>query len=650
MLLTKILHSHPAKASLLPTAISHRFTCAFAAFSIVSLSTACAQQIIQVPGNASTVQAGINLANNGDTVNIAPGLYAGPVNFHGKSITVQGSGPGVIIEGSQDGPVVTFDSGETRSAILQNVTISNGSALGGISAGGIFIDGASPTIQNSTISGNLQCGIGVNDGAPAILNNEINTTVLGLYIPGCMSAEIPQAPYGGGILLYGPSNDGLQTQIIGNTIENNQVMFGGGGINVISASLPLIENNVLRNNYTNDTGAGIFVFGDTAPLIVQNLIYGNTINPTLLVPAGNVGAGLSVEVTTGQFDSVPVLVVNNTIAENQLLLFPPALTQGSQFNAGGQTQRIQLFNNLIIGTTAQAPIFCDPPTNGSLPPPTFVGNDVYDLDNPGAVLYSDACTNQTGISGNISADPLFATGATDTHPYQLLLASPAVDAGDNQAPALPSLDILGQPRIQNARGLSTAIVDMGVYEYAGVPGPPPPPANFTLTVSPSSATIQQGKSATFAVAITPSAANLGAVTLACTGLPDNASCTFTPSLLEFTTTGQQSSVLTVTTGTAVTTASRAHRIDTNRSMTLAGFLLVPFLLGLKRRNRARSFSAGPHLLASLCLLCFAAGLSGCGKDTYIVYTPPQTYSFAVHATAVNSGLSKQSAVTLTVDQ
>jgi hypothetical protein len=343
-----------------------------------------------------------------------------------------------------------------------------------------------------------------------------------------------------------------------------------------------------------------------------------------------------------------VLVVNNTIVANQLLLGPPAPTQGSQFLAGGQMQRIQLFNNLIIGTTSQAPIECLPLAVQPVAPPTFMANDVYDLDNPGAVLYWDACPNQTGISGNISADPLFATGTMDAHPYELLLASPAVDAGDNQAPSLPTLDILSQPRIQNAKGLSTAIVDAGVYEYAGVPAPPPPPANFTLAVSPASATVQQGQSAAFSVAITPSAANLGAVTLACTVLPANASCTFTPSLIAFTSTGQQSSVLTVTTGTAVATASRAHVIDGNLSMTLAGLILVPFLLGLKRRNRVRTLPSG--LLSSLCILCFVLGLSGCGKDTYIVYTPPQTYSFAVQATAVNSGLSKQAAIILTVDQ
>jgi len=625
--------------------------CTFVAFAVVPFGVARAQQVIQVPGNAPTVQAGINMANNGDTVNIAPGTYPGPINFGGKSITVQGSGPGVILEGSQNGPVVVFNSGETRSAILQNVTVTNGSALAPPSAGGIFIEGASPTIQNSTIAGNLQCGIGVINGAPAILNNEIKGTVLGQYITGCVAISLVGDPFGGGILLYGPSNDGLQTQIIGNTIENNQVMFGGGGMNVMSAGLPLIENNVIRNNSSNDAGAGILVGGDTAPLIIQNLIYDNTINPTLYAPAlSDVGAGLNVEVSTGEFESGPVLVVNNTIVGNQLLLVPGAVSQGSQFFASGQMQRVQLYNNLIIGTTSQPPINCfQEYPDDPVAPPNFYSNDLYDLGNPDAPVDSGACPNQTGIFGNISADPLFATGATDAHPYELMLASPAVDAGDNQAPGLPALDLLGQPRIQNAKGLSTAIVDMGVYEYMGVPGPPPPPANFTVSVSPGSATIQQGQSATFSVVVTPSTANLGAVTLGCSGLPANATCTFTPSLLTFSTTGQQTSVLAVSTGMAVAASSRTHQVAGELSIALAGMAFLPFVVGRKRRGRTGKASR-MRLLGPLCVVCFVFGLSGCGKDSYIVYARPQTYSLAVHATAVNSGLSKLGPITLTVGQ
>jgi hypothetical protein len=364
------------------------------ALLVFLLQTAQAQRTIQVPADAPTVQKGIDMANAGDTVNIAPGVYFEGIDYHGKSITVQGSAAGVILDDGQTGPVVTFKSGETRSAILQNVIVRNGSTYFSPSAGGIFISGASPTIQNSTIQGNQKCGIAVFNGAPAILNNEISSTILGVYVEGCAPTAVTGSLYGGGIFLYGTSNDGLQTQIIGNTIENNQVMFGSAGINVLSAGLPLIKNNIIRNNFTNDEGAGIFVQGDTAPSIVQNLIYSNTINPTLGNPASfAVGAGLNVALANGQFSSIPVLIVNNTIVGNKLLLVPGARSQGSQFYADGHMERIHLINNLIIGSTAQSAVDCAQTNPGQqVQPPTFDHNDVYNMNNgTNAPVYSVAC-------------------------------------------------------------------------------------------------------------------------------------------------------------------------------------------------------------------------------------------------------------------
>src|SRR3981189_1016210 len=82
--------------------------------------TALAQRTIHVPGDASTVQAGIDMSNSGDTVSVAPGTYRGPINFNGKAITVSGGGPGVIFDGGhRQGAVVLFDSGETRNSILE---------------------------------------------------------------------------------------------------------------------------------------------------------------------------------------------------------------------------------------------------------------------------------------------------------------------------------------------------------------------------------------------------------------------------------------------------------------------------------------------------------------------------------------------------
>lgn len=632
--------------------------------------TSHAQQTIQVPGDAPTVQAAINMANSGDTVNIAPGTYTEQINFNGKSITVQGSAAGVILQGSLNGPVVTFASGETRSAILQNVTITNGAPTALPGGGGIFINGASPTIQNSILQNNQQCGIGVMAGAPAILNNEISGTTFTSSQGGCAAIPALGIGAGGAILLDGASTDGLEPQIIGNTIENNQVALGSPGINVISAGMPLIQNNIIQDNLTADRGGGIFVYGDSAPSIVQNLIYNNTINPGPITASSgdSVGAGLNIDIITGLFTLFPVLIVNNSIIDNQLLLAPGANAQGSQLFAQDQIQTLQLYNNLIIGSTSQAAIDCVPPPKFVQPPgnpgplvrsaattapsttPTFANNDIYNLGNPGAATFAGVCPDPTGTSGNISADPLFATGVDDPHPYELQLTSPAVDSGDNAAPVLPPLDILGQPRIQNAKKLSTAIVDMGVYEFPGVPGALPPPPTFTLTVNPSAATVILGETTNLTVTITPGAANLGLVQLACIGLPATISCAFTPSPVSLTTASPQTSRLTLTAASAPTTAtSQTSPAHIGRSITLAGCLFLPILLAFKPRSPKRKLHRALYLGIVL-LLISSAGLSGCGKDKFIVLIKPQTYNFVVQGTATNFNESQQAPITLTVTQ
>jgi len=53
-----------------------------------------------------------------------------------------------------------------------------------------------------------------------------------------------------------------------------------------------------------------------------------------------------------------------------------------------------------------------------------------------------------GNNGNISADPLFVNSASDFH---LQATSPAIDAGSNAAPSLPTQDIAGNSRILDGK-------------------------------------------------------------------------------------------------------------------------------------------------------------------------------------------------------
>lgn len=104
--------------------------------------------------DATTIQAGINLAANGDVVVVAQGTYTGVgnvnVNFNGKNITVVSeSGPEfTIIDCQGVAAGFKFLSNETTAAVLDGFTIKNGSSNKGA---GVLIDTASPTIRYCVI-------------------------------------------------------------------------------------------------------------------------------------------------------------------------------------------------------------------------------------------------------------------------------------------------------------------------------------------------------------------------------------------------------------------------------------------------------------------------------------------------------------------
>jgi Right handed beta helix region len=588
------------------------------------------------------------MANTGDTVSVAPGTYSGPINFNGKAITVSGSGPGIILDGGlANGPVVTFNSGEPRGSVLENVTVQNGVSAPSPTAGGIYIDQAAPTITKSIIQNNQGCGIGVVSGAPLIQGNTVinNRADIDTSSPGCL----PNDEFGGGgIVLYGAPTGTLNAEIVGNTIEANAVVQGAAGIYAFDAGRPLIENNTIAHNMGQTLGSGITIFGNTAPVIVQNLVYDNTIDSSTVenTLAADVGAGLNLDLLNGSYHQFPTYIINNTFANN--ILIRAAQQAGTQIEVSSAYDNISFFNNLIVGADLNTAVDCLANQTQPVALPLFDHNDVLNAATS-PYVYSGSCFGQTGKNGNISANPNFAANTNSTYPNQLQLPSPAIDSGNNSAPYLPQLDFLGQPRIQNATGLPTALVDIGAYEYKGIPGVVPPPPGFTLTVNPNTATLQQGQTGTFSVTVTPTAVNLGSVLLTCSGLPAASSCTFTSATMSFTSASPQSSTLTVSIGTAQSSLSRVTSHNSGLSVAFAGLFFIPVLLAGKRGPSNRRF---PEMLriASICVISSCAVLSGCGPDKYIIIGAPQTYQLTVQASAVNSGLSKQASVALVINQ
>jgi hypothetical protein len=432
---------------------------------LLSVARAASAAVINVPGDAATIQSGINAASNGDAVRVAPGTYVENINFNGKAIEVIGTGgPQVTtINGGAAGPVVTFSSGEPAQTMLSGFTITGGTntSRDGF-GGGIVIEGASPTILGNVITGNVACNGGggiLAAGSPVIQSNTITNNS---QQSGCDGGA-----GGGGVLIDGSG----APMLISNVISNNSWLSGnGGGVELSAAGAPILMNNLISGNLATGVfdvedagvagGGGIYIEaqGVSTGVVTGNIVAGNT---------ADLGAGVFIDVVSA---STAPAVVNNTVANNN-----STRSEGSALYTLGFAGPLELFNNLFIGVTSQSAVACDPTFEDN--PPVFEYNDAF---SPAALGFQGSCTVSAGQYGNIAADPLFANSASGD--YHLADSSPAIDVGLNSAAGIPATDYYGNPRIVAGRPEDYPIIDMGAAEFQ--PASPIPTAVPTAMPTP----------------------------------------------------------------------------------------------------------------------------------------------------------------------
>jgi parallel beta-helix repeat protein len=387
---------------------------------------------IRVPADVPTIQNAIDVAAPGETVLVAPGAYVEQIDFRGKAITVTSEqGPETTsINANGAGPVVTFQSGESRATVLSGFTLTGGYSLYG--GAGVLVSGSSPTIRGNIITGNAGCtGVGVYSyfSSPRIENNTISDN----FVSGCSGA------WGIGIYIGGDSN----AEVIGNRITGNSGADAtGAGVALFAAGRPALIGNVIDRNSTRANGGcgwggGLAIANFAEAKIVNNVIVQNV--------ACTAGAIYWIGTGSGNGSTL----VNNTIADNVALSYP-----GVYLNGVGAANRF--FNNVISSANGAA-LFCQATSWAT--GPSLDSNDVFNESDSG---YGGSCTDQTGIHGNISANANFSDPVSGD--YSTGFSSPVVDAGDNAAPYLPATDVAGNPRIASASGVPDRI-DIGAYEF-----------------------------------------------------------------------------------------------------------------------------------------------------------------------------------------
>ncbi|MHB2009499.1 MAG: Ig-like domain-containing protein [Acidobacteriaceae bacterium] len=177
-----------------------------------------------------------------------------------------------------------------------------------------------------------------------------------------------------------------------------------------------------------------------------------------------------------------------------------------------------------------------------------------------------------------------------------------------------------------------------------------PPAEFSLSLSPTSATVAEGSSATTTVSVSPSNGFNAATTFSCSGLPTYSTCTFSP--VSVTPSGAAAtSTLTIATGVKTAIAALGNQSDKRSGGTVlaklfagsGALLAVLFWPGFFGRKRRATWL---RMMAVVFLVSIAMqALSGCGS-TIGNKTPSGTSSVTVTATSGN--LAHTATFTLTV--
>ena len=365
----------------------------------------------------ASLERGIFVADEGDTLNIAEGIYTESNLTIDKNIKFKGEGSELSIVQAAELPatashrVITIAKDATvefEDIAIRHGKTPDGSGFKDTAGGGLFNEGIT-TLNRCLVSHN-QTGSG-------------------------NSIEFDELGHGGGIYNLGTLMLNGTTLSHNQTSDNDDGTSGGGLYNYVGATAliyncTISDNTVAFGQEDSGSGAGILNLGTLT--IHNSTISKNTTKPIGSGGGGSAGGGI-LNTSSGTIDMDHCTIVENT----------------ARLTGGG----ISNFGEINMKHSILAKNICP------------VGPDCAgEINSEGYNLVSD--TKDCSVLGELTGllldvDPLLGPlqdngGPTLTH--LPLTGSPVIDAGDPEFMQDPTTDQTGQPRVMGAR------IDLGAVE------------------------------------------------------------------------------------------------------------------------------------------------------------------------------------------
>ncbi|HEY6292801.1 MAG TPA: choice-of-anchor D domain-containing protein [Terriglobia bacterium] len=222
-----------------------------------------------------------------------------------------------------------------------------------------------------------------------------------------------------------------------------------------------------------------------------------------------------------------------------------------------------------------------------------------------------------------------------------------------------SIPLNFKPQMPGARSATLSIAD-------NAPGSPQTVAlsgtgaSFSLSTSPSTATVNPGSGATYTVSVTPIGGFNAAVTLTCAGSPTYGTCSISPASVTPNGSAAATAMLTVSTLAPAAVPPAAQRLlppgglfEAPRFIKLTWFIwllaggLALVAITRSRARRTWAVLAAALVLAALWTSCASGPASGNANNPANNGTPPGTYTVTISGTS--SGIGQNATAQIVVN-